>query len=57
MGLPHAAAALLLLALFAGPFGLYIHTRARLEREVPALLASSGLLLILVALALGLTRL
>lgn len=57
MGLPLVVAAVLLLALFAGPFTLYVYARARLEREVPAVLAGSGLLVVLMALVFGLTRL
>ena len=45
---------LLLLALYAGPVGLYAYALHRLERPVPAFLAGSALLLALMALAMGL---
>ncbi len=43
---------LLLLVLFLGPFGVYAYAQSRLQRTVPALLAGSALLAILILLTL-----
>lgn len=42
-----------LLALFLVPFGVYAYALGRLERPLPAFLASSALLVALMALALA----
>lgn len=41
---------LLLLVLFLGPFGVYAYAQSRLQRTVPALLAGSALLALLILL-------
>jgi hypothetical protein len=51
------ASLLLLLALFAGPFGVYAYALERLDRPLPAFAAGSALLFALAALVLLAARL
>ena len=47
---------LLVAALFAGPLGVYVYALGRTERQLPAFMAGSAVLLALASLALAITR-
>ena len=49
-------AGVLLLSFSAGAFGIYAYTLRRLGRQLPAFLAGSVLLMVLIGLAAGLSR-